>query len=228
MSKGGGGKVIGKLRTYFLTGILAVLPISATCWLLYKVFIVVDVTVGPWIARWAGIEIPGLGFLATILFVFLIGIFASNIIGRTFIKRLEDLFAKVPLFSRIYISVKQIGEGVIGKRNLFERAVVFEYPRAGSWAVGFVTADDSSIMTQKGEGRFCHVFVPTTPNPTSGFLLFLPAEDLVDLGMSVEDALKLVISGGAVIPPGHVRLAPASRASGSEESSENVAASGNP
>jgi uncharacterized membrane protein len=217
-----GGRLFGTLRRYFLAGILALLPVYVTAWILFKVFIVVDGNVRPWIAKWAGYEIPGLGFLATILFVLLIGVFVSNIIGRSFLNRLEDLFAKVPLFSRIYISVKQIGEGIIGKRNLFERAVLFEYPRPGCWAVGFVTGRHRGVLETVHQREFEHVFVPTTPNPTSGFLLFLPSEDLTDLGLSVEDALKLVISGGAVSPPPQL---PASPDAG-RGSSESVAAAG--
>ncbi|HMB71559.1 MAG TPA: DUF502 domain-containing protein [bacterium] len=217
-----GGSLFGTLRRYFLAGILALLPVYVTAWILFKVFIVVDGNVRPLIAKWAGYEIPGLGFLTTILFVLLIGVFASNIIGRSILSRLEDLFAKVPLFSRIYISVKQIGEGVIGKRNLFERAVLFEYPRPGCWAVGFVTSRHTGALEKIHQRTFEHVFVPTTPNPTSGFLLFLPSEDLTDLGLSVEDALKLVISGGAVSPPPQL---PASPDAG-EGSSESVAAAG--
>lgn len=214
-----------RIRRYFLAGILALLPVWVTGWALYKIFAAVDSNVRPWIARWAGVEIPGLGFAATILFVFLIGLFASNIIGRTVIHRFEEFFAKVPLFSRIYISVKQIGEGIIGKRrNLLERAVLFEYPRAGCWAVGFVTGEHEGILRSRTGRRFHHVFVPTTPNPTSGFLLFLPAEDLIDLGMSVEDALKLVISGGSVSPPVRAELPPAPR--DDRASKGSVAASG--
>ena len=193
--------MLGWLRRYFLTGILALLPVGITAWVLVKVFVTVDTTVGPWIARWVGFEIPGFGFAATVLFVLLTGIFASNIIGRTVLRVMESFFAKVPLFSRIYIAVKQIGEGVIGsQKNLFQRVVMFEYPRKGSWAIGFVTSEHHGALKRKTEKTIFHVFVPTTPNPTSGFLLFLPAEDLIDLDMTVEDGLKLVISGGAVTP----------------------------
>jgi uncharacterized membrane protein len=191
------------LRRYFLTGIVAILPAGLTAWILVKVFLAVDGNVAPLINRWVGFEIPGIGFLATVVFILLIGIFASNLIGRQVIHRFERLFARVPLVSRIYTSVKQIGEGVIGShRNLFERVVLFEYPRRGTWAIGFVTSEHKGQFFEHVGKPFFHVFVPTTPNPTSGFLLFLPAEDLIDLDMSVEDGLKLVISGGAVSPAG--------------------------
>ena len=190
-----------RLRRYFIAGLLALAPIYVTGWILYKVFVGIDSSVRPLIARYGGLEVPGVGFVATILFVLLIGIFASNLFGRTVIHRFEEFFAKVPLFSRIYIAVKQIGNGIIGRnKQLFERAVLFEYPRENCWAVGFVTAEHDGKLKERYGKTFYHVFVPTTPNPTSGFLLFLPAKDLIDLDMSVEDALKLVISGGAVTP----------------------------
>lgn len=201
--------MLGHLRRYFITGILAILPVGITAWVLYKIFVTVDTAMRPWTARWLGFEIPGIGFAATIVAVFIVGVFASNIIGRTIIHRFEEFFAKVPLFSRIYIAVKQIGESVIGSRKkLFRRVVLFEYPRRGSWAMGFVTSEHTGVLHRRTDKPYFHVFVPTTPNPTSGFLLFLPAEDLIDLDMSVEDGLKLVISGGAVSPETHQRIAP--------------------
>jgi uncharacterized membrane protein len=193
--------LFGHLRRWFIAGILALLPIGITAWVLVRVFFAIDGTVLPYVSRWVGYQVPGLGFLVTILLVLLVGAFASNFIGRTVIHRFEELFAKLPLISRIYIAVKQIGEGVIGSRkNLFERVVMFEYPRRGSWAMGFVTSKHHGPLESRAEGDWYHVFVPTTPNPTSGFLLFLPATDLVDLDLTVEDGLKLVISGGAVSP----------------------------
>ncbi|MCA9750715.1 MAG: DUF502 domain-containing protein [Gemmatimonadetes bacterium] len=192
--------MIGWLRRNFITGILALLPLGITAWVLYKVFTTVDGTVRPHITRFIGFEIPGLGFLATILFVLLVGVFASNIIGRTVIGRVEQIFSKVPLVSRIYIAVKQIGEGVIGNKNLFERVILFQYPRPGTWAIGFVTSEHRGKLESKTGVPVLHVFVPTTPNPTSGFLLFVPANEIIDLDISVEDGLKLVISGGAVTP----------------------------
>jgi uncharacterized membrane protein len=189
------------LRKYFLTGILAILPLGITAWILYKVFVTIDSTVTPWISRYTGVEVPGTGFAATIVFVFFVGLFASNIIGRAVIHRFEAFFAKVPLFSKVYIAVKQIGEAIIGsQKKLFQRVVMFEYPRRGSWAIGFVTSEHRGLLAQRTGKKIMHVFVPTTPNPTSGFLLFLPAEDLIELDMTVEDGLKLVISGGAVTP----------------------------
>ncbi len=189
------------LRRWFIAGILALLPIGITAWVLVKVFVGVERSVAPWIAKWVGYDLPGLGFVVTILCVILVGVFASNIIGRTIIGRFELLFARVPLISRVYIAVKQIGDGVLGsQKNLFERVVMFEYPRRESWAIGFVTSKHHGPLEARTGKDYYHVFVPTTPNPTSGFLLFLPREDLVELDLSVEDGLKLVISGGAVSP----------------------------
>jgi len=213
--------MIGRLKRYFLAGILAILPLGLTAWLLFRIFTAIDSSVSPLITRWVGFEIPGLGFAATILFVVLAGLFASNIIGRTIIGRVDQLFAKVPLFSRIYISVKQIGEGLIGgQKNLFERVVFFEYPRRGSWVVGFVTSEHEGVLAGRSGKRYYHVFLPTTPNPTSGFLLVLPAEDLVEAEMSVEEGLKLVVSGGTVAPPPKRRPLPAEETEGGRPAGE--------
>jgi len=189
------------LRRYFLTGIVAILPVTVTAWVLVKVFLALDNGVSPYIAKWVGFEIPGLGFVVTMLLVLLIGVFASNIIGRQIIHFFERLFVRLPLVSRIYTAVKQIGDAVLGsKKHLFESVVMFEYPRRGTWAIGFVTSRHDGFLDRHTGHAHYHVFVPTTPNPTSGFLLFLPEEDLIHLDMSVEDGLKLVISGGAVSP----------------------------
>ncbi|HMB70995.1 MAG TPA: DUF502 domain-containing protein [bacterium] len=194
---------MSSLRRYFLTGIVAILPVGVTAWVLVRVFVAVDGNVSPWLVRWIGFEIPGLGFLVTILFVLLIGVFASNLIGRQVISRFEKLFGRLPLISKIYIAVKQIGDGILGSRkNLFEQAVMFEYPRRGTWAIGFVTSEHHGFVVEHTGKAHYHVFVPTTPNPTSGFLLFIPEDEIIPLDISVEDGLKLVISGGAVSPPG--------------------------
>jgi uncharacterized membrane protein len=190
------------LRRYFLTGILAILPLGITVWILSKIFVTIDSTVSPWISRWTGAEVPGTGFAATFVFVFLVGLFASNILGRAMIRRFEAFFGKVPLVSRIYIAVKQVGDALIGSRKtLFSRVVVFEFPWRGAWAMGFVTSQHGGPLVQRTGKKMVNVFMPTTPNPTSGFLLFLPEEELIDAEITVEDGLKLVISGGAVAPP---------------------------
>ncbi len=193
--------MFGGLRRYFLAGILALAPVTITAWLLLKIFRTVDGWLRPVFTRAFGFEIPGVGFVTTILLVLAVGAFASNVIGRQFLAVLEKLFQRVPLASRIYIAVKQIGDSVIGsQKNLFQRVVLFEWPRRGVWSMGFVTGRHEGPWFP---GRpHCHVFLPTTPNPTSGYLLFVPEEDLIDLDMSVEDGLKLVISGGAVAPVG--------------------------
>lgn len=193
--------MFGWFRRYFLAGILALAPVTITAWLLLKIFRTVDGWLRPVFTRAFGFEVPGVGFVTTILLVLAVGAFASNVIGRQFLSVLEKLFQRVPLASRIYVAVKQIGDSVIGsQKNLFQRVVLFEWPRRGVWSMGFVTSGHEGPWFP---GRpHSHVFLPTTPNPTSGYLLFVPNEDLIDLDMSVEDGLKLVISGGAVAPVG--------------------------
>ena len=193
--------MFGWFRRYFLAGILALAPVTITAWLLLKIFRTVDGWLRPVFTKAFGFEIPGVGFVSTILLVLAVGAFASNVIGRQFLSVLERLFQRVPLASRIYVAVKQIGDSVIGsQKNLFQRVVLFEWPRRGVWSMGFVTSAHTGPFFP---GRpHSHVFLPTTPNPTSGYLLFVPDADLINLDMTVEDGLKLVISGGAVAPTG--------------------------
>lgn len=193
--------MFGWFRRYFLAGILALAPVTITAWLLLKIFRTVDGWLRPLFTKAIGFEIPGVGFVSTILLVLGVGVLASNVLGRQFLGVMERMFQRVPLASRIYVAVKQIGDSVIGsQKNLFQRVVLFEWPRRGVWSMGFVTAAHTGPFFP-GKAH-SHVFLPTTPNPTSGYLLFVPDDDLIDLDISVEDGLKLVISGGAVLPTG--------------------------
>jgi uncharacterized membrane protein len=211
------------MRRYFLAGILALAPVSITAWLLLRIFRTVDGWLRPVIARAFGFEVPGVGFVSTVLLVLGVGALVSNVLGRQVFGAFERLFRRVPLASRIYVAVKQIGDSVIGsQRNLFQRVVLFEWPRSGVWAMGFVTAQHEGGFFAETGRAYSHVFLPTTPNPTSGYLLFVADEDLIDLDISVEDGLKLVISGGAVTPAG--RAWRASRSAGSPGAGRTQAA----
>lgn len=194
--------MFGWFRRYFLAGILALAPVTITAWLLLKIFRTVDSWLRPLFTKAFGFEIPGVGFVSTVLLVLAVGVLVSNVIGRQVLAGMERLFQRVPLASRIYVAIKQIGDSVIGsQRNLFQRVILFEWPRRGVWSMGFVTATgENSLLSGTGR-KFSHVFLPTSPNPTSGYLLFVPDEDLIELDISVEDGLKLVISGGTVAPP---------------------------
>lgn len=191
------------LRIKLLTGLVIILPTTITAWVIYKIFISFDNILKPLLEKYPFLDLPGLGFISVILMILLIGILASNLIGRTIIGWIENLVTSIPLVSRIYTAIKQISEVFLRqRRTAFTRAVLIEYPRRGIYSIGFVT---SAITIKDPEGnprRFINLFLPTTPNPTSGYYLMIPQEDVININCSVEEALKLVISGGAVLPPG--------------------------
>lgn len=185
-----------KLRNRFIAGLVILTPVIITVYVFIILFLKVDSLLAPLIYRFVGWEIPGMGFLAILLLIFLTGLIARNYLGRKLIGIGEKIMTKIPLINRIYLALQQISQTFLAqKRAIFKEAVLIEYPRKGLYAIGFVTS-------KMEEGRMLGIFLPTTPNPTSGFLLFLPREEAIPLQMKVEDALKLVISGGAVAPEG--------------------------
>ncbi len=216
------------LRASFLTGLVIVAPAVLTIWLITTVVEFVDSKVMPLIpqgildrllpTRFTEmdlISLPGLGLVIALLFTLVVGWLAKGYIGRSLIQWSEDLVARMPVVRSIYNALKQIAETVFAQSSTsFNRACLVEYPRPGLWAVAFVSTDTKGEIAQKlgGTGeKMLSVFLPTTPNPTSGFLLFVPESDVTPLDMSIEDAAKLIISAGLVSPdaekPGKVKLA---------------------
>jgi uncharacterized membrane protein len=193
-----------RFRRTFLTGILVITPLAVTLWILYGVFVKADGLLGEVITQVLGRPVPGLGILLLVILVMVTGIFARNFVGRRLIRWGNLILYRIPLFNRIYIALKQIFEVFLGERKtVFQRVVLFEYPRPGIYAIGFVTSKSEGEIQLRTEQKVINVFLPTTPNPTSGFLLFIPEEDIIPLDMSVEEGIKLVISGGAVTPDYH-------------------------
>ena len=190
----------GKLRIYFITGILVVAPSVITIYVLWKLFKGLDRFLGDHLPYgW----IPGTGLLAVICIILFAGMLTRNYVGRKLLELWEALLARIPVMSRFYLAVKQIGEAVFSsKSKAFRSVVLIQYPRKGIYSLAFVTSVPTYELREKlGEGMVS-VFVPTTPNPTSGFFLVVPLKEVMPLSMSVEDGLKLVISGGTVQPPG--------------------------
>ena len=147
-------------------------------------------------------DIPGLGVLALLLMLLIVGFFAAGFIGRMVFRLGESLIDRVPVVRSVYGALKQIFETVFAdSSSSFREVVLVEYPRQGLWAVGFITGRTRGEVRERIDRDLANVFLPTTPNPTSGFLLFVPREDLVHLEMSVEDGIKMVISAGIVTPP---------------------------
>lgn len=190
------------LRRYFITGILVLAPVAVTLWVLTGIFLAVE---NRFSGLFSGYEryIPGLGFLAGLVLVIGVGWFASNYIGHRVIRWGERIVARIPIVSRIYRAVQQVGNAVLGQKGaLFKQVVLIEYPRRELYCLAFLTNDAAGEIEEKTDPDVVAVFLPTTPNPTSGFLLYVPKRDLRVLDMTVEDAMKLIISAGTVLPDG--------------------------
>ncbi len=193
--------MLKKIRNLFFTGILVLLPLVVSIYILWYLFIIIDNWTSPVVELIFNRELPGLGIILTLLVVFLAGLFATNILGKKIIKFGESILLKIPLFRNIYISIKGVLEGMFHQqRKSFEKAILFEYPRKGLYQVGFITNDSSYYFNNLTGKILYNVFLPTTPNPTSGMLILVPKEDTYILDMSVEDAMKLIISGGILSP----------------------------
>ena len=197
------------LRNRFLTGLVVAAPIGVTIWLVFTFINFVDRVIKPLVpARYnpetyLPFAIPGMGLLIAILGLTLLGALAANIFGQTLIGLGERIVNGVPLIRNIYSALKQIVETVFqGQQNSFKEVVLVEYPMAGSYAVAFVASEGRGVIRQTvGKGEpVIGVFIPTTPNPTSGFLLFVPRSKVTALDLSVEEAAKLIISFGMVTP----------------------------
>ncbi len=198
----------GSIRAYFLTGILVTAPISITIYLAWLFITFVDEKVTPLIPvqyhpeTYLPFSIPGLGLVIVFIFLTTVGMLTAGFLGRFLIKLWEGILAKLPVVRSVYGATKQILETVLAQQSqAFREAVLVEYPRRGIWAIAFITGRTEGEVQNITEEECINIFLPTTPNPTSGFLLFVPKKELVPLSMSVEEAVKMVISGGIVTPP---------------------------
>lgn len=192
-----------RLRRYFIAGLLVFLPLAVTYTVLAWLFGVLDNFLGRLFTVLFGYKVPGLGLVATIVVIFLMGAMVTNVLGRRLVRGFETVLMRIPLARTVYSATKQISDSIfIKRRGAFQRAVLVEWPRKGLYSVGFVTGESTGETQMKTPPRVFNVFIVTTPNPTTGFLILVPEEEIIPLEMSVEDALKLVISGGLVSPTG--------------------------
>ena len=196
-----------KIRSWFITGILVLTPIILTVYVAWTFITFVDNLVVPIVpidyrpSNYLPFSIPGLGLIIVFIFTTLVGSLATGLFGRTLIRIWEYILNRMPVVRSVYSAIKQILETVMAAQSdAFRQAVLVQYPRKDIWAIGFVTGSTKGEVGKYVNENMINVFMPTTPNPTSGFLLFFPEKDLIYLKMSVEDALKLVVSGGMVIP----------------------------
>ena len=193
-----------KLRNYFFTGVVVLIPIGFTLYLT-KILInlssrLIPSEINP--NTYLHFEIPGLEIILTIIFITIVGGLSLSFLGRKFLQIIDDLFKKIPILRTIYSAIVQMTETFTQKKNNKNKksVVLIEYPRKGTWAVGFATKENKGKIKNKLNRDLVNVFVPTTPNPTSGFLLMYPKEDLIYLDMTFEEASKFIVSAGTSNP----------------------------
>ena len=193
---------IAKLRNYFFTGIVVLVPICITLYLT-KFFISISSKLIPNEINpnsYLPSSIPGLEILLSVIFITIIGGLSLSFIGRKILQLVNDLFKKIPILRTIYSAIGQMTETFAPKAKSKKSVVLIEYPRKGSWAVGFVTKENKGEISKKTNKNLVNVFVPTTPNPTSGFLLMFPKDEVIYLNMSFEEASKFIVSAGTSNP----------------------------
>jgi len=194
------------LKNCFLTGLLVILPISITVYVIWVLIRAMDAILKYIPAKYLPetylqIHVPGLGLILVVILVFVVGLLTRNLVGRKIVQFGDNIVDRIPLVRVLYTGVKQLLEPLfLQKTNAFKRVALIEYPRRGVYVIGFVTGESKGEVQNKTSKDMMNVFVPTTPNPTSGFYILIPEDDVVYLNMSVEDAFKLIISGGIVSP----------------------------
>jgi len=195
------------LKNYFFTGLLVILPIFITVYVILFLIRGMDailkfIPVKYLPDTYLPFHIPGLGLIFVVILVFAVGLLARNIVGRKIVHLGENIVERIPLVRILYAGVKQLLETIfLQKTDAFKRVALVEYPRRGTYVIGFITGESKGEVQDKTDKNMINVFIPTTPNPTSGFYMLVPDDELVVLDMSVEDAFKLIISGGIVSPP---------------------------
>jgi uncharacterized membrane protein len=197
--------IFARLRGWFFTGLLVTAPVLLTVYITWAAIKLIDGQVNkliPAFSSWSLGDIPGAGLVVGGVMITLIGSLAAGFLGRWVIRLGESLLNRMPVVRSIYGATKQILETVISTQSdAFREVVLVEYPRRGLWVIGFVTGATKGEVARLMSGSNVNVFIPTTPNPTSGFLLFCPVKDIIRLDMTNEEAVKLVVSGGIVSPP---------------------------
>ena len=206
------------MKKYLLAGLLVWLPLAVTIWVLQAALGLLDGVFGWFLNAGRAVlphaatplidmlqRIPGLGVIVMVLTLIVTGVFATNIVGQWWLRQGSRVLSQIPIVKSIYSSVKQVSDTLFSSSgNAFREAVLVQYPREGSWTIAFVTGKPGGEAAHHLNGDYLSLYVPTTPNPTSGFFLMVPRADVVVLQMSVDEALKYVISMGVVAPPVHV------------------------
>lgn len=195
-------ELLGQIRKYLLTGVFVLVPFVVTLYIMYAIFQITDGILGVAVSRFLGYRIPGMGLFLTATICITVGVIAQNYFGRRLIDGIDASLEQIPVVRSLYNGIKQVSAVIMrNNRGEFKRVVMLEYPKEDSWVLGFVTADFSlPFRSDRLDDDMVSIFVPTTPNPTSGFLLIISKKKLVDTHMDIEEAMKVVISGGLVQP----------------------------
>jgi uncharacterized membrane protein len=194
------------MRKYFITGLLILVPLVITLWVLSLIIGTMDQSLLLLPERWQpktllGFYLPGLGTILTLLTIFVVGLLAQNFIGNYVIAAWESVLRRIPVVNSIYSGVKQVSDMLFSPSgNAFRKALLVQYPREGSWTIAFMTGIPGGDVSNHLQGDYVSVYVPTTPNPTSGFFLMMPKADVIELDMSVDAALRYIVSMGVVAP----------------------------
>jgi uncharacterized membrane protein len=190
------------LKRQFLSGVLVIVPLILTYIILRFLLEAVDGILSPYLYDILGYNIPGLGIITTVLIIILAGFFVRSLIGSTLYKYGDRFLAKMPIVRIFYLAAKKLIEALTMPNNrAFRDVVMFEYPRRGTWAVGFATSRIKLLDEPYGTKKLVGVFLPSTPTPVSGIVIFVPEEDIIPLDISTEEGIKLIVSGGIVAPP---------------------------
>lgn len=196
---------MSKIRRYFVTGLLVTLPIFITAYLLFVIFRFIDGIWGKvinfYLRKYLGFGIPGLGFILGVLTVFIIGFITTNLFGKRLFVAIENWFLRLPVIKQVYPAAKQIVDSLVSRdKPAFKKVVLVEYPSKGIWSIGFLTNESFKEANEKSGKELIHIFIATTPSPLTGFLVLFPKDEVKILDISVEQGVKLIVSGGIVKP----------------------------
>ncbi|HSD99859.1 MAG TPA: DUF502 domain-containing protein [Burkholderiales bacterium] len=199
------------IRRYFITGLLIWVPLVITLWVLDLLVGTMDQTLlllpAQWRTEsWIGVHVPGLGVILTLVVVFATGVFAANIIGQQLVRFWEGVLARIPVVNSIYTGVKQVSDTLFAPGGkAFRKALLVQWPGPGSWTIAFLTGTPGGDVVKHLKGDYVSIYVPTTPNPTSGYFVMVPRDAVIELDMTVDEALKYIISMGVVVPDSAAR-----------------------
>jgi uncharacterized membrane protein len=200
--------LFGRLRAYLFAGILVTAPIGITLYLAWSVISWIDRSVLPFLPAvynpetYLPFSLPGIGLIVLILFLTIVGAITAGVVGRMVVSYSERVLSRMPVIRSVYSATKQIFETLLAKNTAaFRQVVLVEFPRQGMWSIGFITGKTEGEVQELTEDEVLNVYIPTTPNPTSGYLCFVARSEIVPLSMTVEEGIKMVVSGGLVMPP---------------------------